>query len=237
MELLKKRGTKIIQYSFYRNIFFKSLRVFWISTVNTLSCSFNENFMLTGDDRQIFEAIKMDDKVAYEKVFRAYYRSMTAYAFRFLGNLSDSESVVQDVFLRLWQNRRDISINSSLLHYLFKSIKNQCVNLLEHERIKTRYQDMVIQNEAERGDYGEFFPELDLMKRIESAIGALPPKRQEIFRMAREEGLKYREIALRLNLSVKTVETQMTLALKQLREVLKVFKHLVLFLMLGVKGN
>ena len=75
------------------------------------------------------------------------------------------------------------------------------------------------------------------MKRIESAIGALPPKRQEIFRMAREEGLKYREIALRLNLSVKTVETQMTLALKQLREVLKVFKHLVLFLMLGVKGN
>ena len=192
--------------------------------------------MFIRDDRQIFEAIKIGDNLAFEKVFHAYYRSMTAYAFRFLGNLSDSESVVQDVFLRLWQNRREIFINSSLQHYLFKSVKNQCVNILEHERIKTRYQNIVIQNEAGRNDYGEFFPELDLMKRIESAIGALPPKRQQIFRMAREEGLKYREIALRLDLSVKTVETQMTLALKQLREGLKVFKHLVLFFMKDVKG-
>jgi len=193
--------------------------------------------MHTGDDRQIFEAIKMDDNTAYEKVFHAYYRPMTAYAFRFLGNLPDSESVVQDVFLRLWQKRREISITSSLQYYLFKSVKNQCVNFLEHERIKTRYQNFVIQNEESRSDYSEFFPELDLMKWIESAIEALPPKRQEIFRMAREDGLKYREIAFRLDLSVKTVETQMTLALKQLREVLKVFKHLVLFFMQDIQGN
>ena len=193
--------------------------------------------MLTGDDRQIFEAIKLDNNVAYEKIFRACYRPMTAYAFRFLGNLSDSESIVQDVFLRLWQKRREIIITSSLQQYLFRSVKNHCINFLEHERIKTRYQAVVIQNEADRSDYSEFFPEFDLMKRIESAIGALPPKRQEIFRLAREEGLKYREIADRLELSVKTVETQMTLALKQLRVALKSFRHLVLFFMQDVKGN
>jgi len=193
--------------------------------------------MLILDDRQIFDAIKRNDNVAYEKVFRAYYRSMTSYAFRFLGNLPDSESVVQDVFLRLWQNRMEISITSSLQNYLFKSVKNHCVNFLDHERIKTRYQNIVIQNEADRSDYGEFFPELDLMKRIESAIEALPPKRQEIFRMAREQGLKYREIADRLGLSVKTVETQMTMALKQLRIALKVYKHMVLFFMPDIKGN
>jgi len=189
------------------------------------------------DERQIFEAIKMGDHVAYEKVFRAYYRSMTSYAFRFLGNVPDSESVVQDVFLRLWQNRMDISITSSLQNYLFKSVKNQCVNFLEHERIKSRYQTIVIQHEADRNDFSEFFPEPDLMKRIESAIVALPPKRQEIFRMAREQGLKYREIADRLSLSVKTVETQMTHSLKQLRVSLKVYKHLVLFFMPDIKGN
>lgn len=189
------------------------------------------------DERQIFEAIKMGDHVAYEKVFRAYYRSMTSYAFRFLGNVPDSESVVQDVFLRLWQNRMDISITSSLQNYLFKSVKNQCVNFLEHERIKSRYQTIVIQHEADRNDFSEFFPEPDLMKRIESAIVALPPKRQEIFRMAREQGLKYREIADRLSLSVKTVETQMTMALKQLRIALKVYKHMVLFFMPDIKGN
>ena len=193
--------------------------------------------MLIGDDRQIFEAIKMDDAEAYEKVFRASYRPMTAYAFRFLGNLPDSESIVQDVFLRLWQKRREINISTSLQNYLFKSVKNQCINYLEHERIKTRYQADVIQNETDRSDYSEFFLEFGLMRRIETAIASLPPKRQEIFRLAREEGLKYREIAERLDLSVKTVETQMTLALRQLREALRSYKHLVLFFMQLIRGN
>ena len=190
-----------------------------------------------GDDRQIFEAIKISDAAAYEKVFQTYYRPMTAYAFRFLGNLPDSESIVQDVFLRLWQKRGEIMITSSLMHYLFRSVKNHCINFLEHERIKTRYQTFVIQNDNDRNDYNEFFPELDIMNRIETAIATLPPKRQEIFRLAREEGLKYREIADKLELSVKTVETQMTLALKQLRELLKAYKHLVLFLIHFVKGK
>ena len=193
--------------------------------------------MVIADDRQIFEAIKMDDTEAYEKIFRAYYRPMTAYAFRFLGNLADSESIVQDVFLRLWQKRREIIITSSLMHYLFRSVKNHCINFLEHERIKSRYQVLVIQHETDRYDYTEFFPEPDLMKRIEEAIAALPPKRQEIFRLAREEGLKYREIAEKLELSVKTVETQMSLALKQLRESLKSLKQLVMFFLQLVRGK
>jgi RNA polymerase sigma-70 factor (ECF subfamily) len=85
-------------------------------------------------------------------------------------------------------------------------------------------------------DFSSFYPEIGLLEKIESAICALPAKRQEIFRLAREEGLKYREIAEKLNLSVKTVETQMTLALKQLRESLKEYHHLVLFFILGGKG-
>ncbi len=193
--------------------------------------------MLTGDDRQLFEAIKMGDAVAYEKVFRASYRPMTAYAFRFLGTLPDAESIVQDVFLRLWQNRNNTIITSSLQHYLFKSVKNHCINYLEHERIKSKYQSAVIQNEANRSDYSEFFPEPDLLNQIENAIASLPPRRQEIFRLAREEGLKYREIAQKLDLSVKTVETQMTMALKQLRTSLSSFKHLVMFFIFQSKGK
>jgi RNA polymerase sigma-70 factor (ECF subfamily) len=189
------------------------------------------------DDRQIFEAIKRDNHGAYEWVFREYYRPMTAYAFRFLGSLADSESIVQDVFLRLWQNRHEMVITTSLQHYLFRSVKNHCINYIEHEKIKTGYQTMVIHNETDRTDYSEFFLEFGLVKKIENAIAALPPKRQEIFRLAREEGMKYREIAERLELSVKTVETQMTLALRQLRESLKEFKNLVMFFMRIVKGK
>ena len=85
-------------------------------------------------------------------------------------------------------------------------------------------------------DYSAFYPETGLLEKIESAINALPEKRQAIFRMAREDGLKYREIAEQLNLSIKTVETQMSLALKQLRESLKEYHHLVLFFLLPGKG-
>src|SRR5665811_1735152 len=100
----------------------------------------------------------------------------------------------------------------------FRSVKNRCINRIEHEKIKSGYQTMVIKNESDRSEYSEFFLEFGLMKKIEAAIAALPEKRHEIFRLAREEGLKYREIAEQLNISIKTVETQMTLALKQLRE-------------------
>jgi RNA polymerase sigma-70 factor (ECF subfamily) len=193
--------------------------------------------MLTGSDSQIFEAIKRDDNGAYEMVFREYYRPMTAYAFRFLNDLSESESIVQEVFLRLWQKRREIMITSSLQHYLFRSVKNQCINQIEHNKIKTGYQTMVINNEEDRSEYSEFFLEFGLKKRIEAAIAALPEKRQEIFRLAREDGLKYREIADRLEISIKTVETQISLALKQLRESLKEFKNLVMFFLCTVKGK
>jgi RNA polymerase sigma-70 factor, ECF subfamily len=193
--------------------------------------------MLTDSDSQIFEAIKRDDNGAYEMVFSKYYRPMTAYAFRFLGNLADSESIVQDVFLRLWQKRKEIMITSSLQNYLFRSVKNHCINYIEHEKIKTGYQTMVIRDEADRSEYSEFFLEFGLKKRIEAAIALLPGKRQEIFRLAREDGLKYREIAERLEISVKTVETQMTLALRQLRELLKEYKNLVMFFLCTVKGK
>jgi RNA polymerase sigma-70 factor (ECF subfamily) len=193
--------------------------------------------MLTGSDSQIFEAIKRDDSGAYEMVFREYYRPMTAYAFRFLNNLPESENIVQEVFLRLWQKRREIMITLSLQNYLFRSVKNQCINYIDHEKIKTGYQDMVINHETNRSEYSEFFLEFGLKTRIETAIAALPEKRQEIFRLAREDGLKYREIADRLEISVKTVETQMTLALRQLRESLKEYKNLVMFFLCTFKGK
>ena len=193
--------------------------------------------MLTGTEKLLFEAIRNDDKISYEKVFREFYRPMVAYAFRFLGELPDSESIVQDVFLRLWLKRKEIMITTSLQNYLFRSVKNHCINYIDHEKIKSGYQKMVIDHESDRSEYSEFFLEFGLRQKIEEAIAALPEKRQEIFRMAREEGLKYREIADKLNLSVKTVETQMTLSLRQLRDSLKQYRNMVMFFLFSGKGK
>ena len=109
--------------------------------------------------------------------------------------------------------------------------------VIDHEKIKSGYQKMVIDHESDRSEYSEFFLEFGLRQKIEEAIAALPEKRQEIFRMAREEGLKYREIADKLNLSVKTVETQMTLSFRQLRDSLKQYRNMVMFFLFSGKGK
>ena len=192
--------------------------------------------MNPSEDLLIFEAIRHDDKKSFEQLFRESFRPLTAYAFRFVRDLPSAENIVQDVFLKLWQNRHDLKINSSLEHYLFRSVRNHSLNLLDKTKVRSEYLKMQLEKEEENEDYSAFYPEIGLLNKIENAIGALPEKRQVIFRLVREEGLKYREVADRLNLSVKTVEAQMGLALRQLRESLKEYHHLVLFLMLSDKG-
>jgi len=192
--------------------------------------------MNPAEDQRIFEAIRQDDRHAFELLFRETYRPLTAYAFRFVGNLPTAENIVQDVYLKLWQTRHILVITTSLVHYLFRSVRNHSLNHLDKVKVRAGYLRMQIESDRNREDYSAFYPEIGLLDKIEKAISALPAKRQEIFRLAREEGLKYREIADRLDLSVKTVEAQMTLALKQLRESLKEYHHLVLFFMLKDKG-
>lgn len=193
--------------------------------------------MTPSEDLHIFQAIRNDDRQAFEKVFRHSYRPLAAYAFRYLRDLPAAENIVQDVFLRLWQNRHELIITTSLEHYLFRAVRNHCLNYLDKARVRSAYLKMQSERDESMDDYKAFYPEPGLLDTIEKAIGALPDKRQEIFRMAREEGLKYREIALKLNLSVKTVEAQMSLALKQLRDALKKYNHLMLFFIFSVKGN
>jgi RNA polymerase sigma-70 factor (ECF subfamily) len=192
--------------------------------------------MNTSPEQGIFEAIRKDDRKAFELVFRENYRPLKAFAFRYTNDLATSENIVQDVFLKLWQNRHHLEITSSLVHYLFRAVRNHSLNHLDKAKVRSGYLRMQIERSYEEGDYSSYYPEIGLLEKIEAAINALPAKRQEIFRLAREEGLKYREIADQLNLSVKTVETQMTLALKQLRDSLKEFHHLVLFFILAGKG-
>ena len=185
--------------------------------------------MIQDEENRRLHAIHEGDKHAFEELFHECYRPMVAYAFRFLGEMEPSESVVQDVFLKFWQKRRELMITSSLRSYLFRAVRNLSLNYLEHRKIMTGYSQMVLERESDRYDYSDFYVEVGLKEKIDAAVAALPEKRQEIFRLAREEGMKYREIADQLGISVKTVETQMTLALKQLRTSLKDYRHLVLF--------
>ncbi len=187
--------------------------------------------MNTLNEPRLLRNLQKNDEKAFEEIFRFYYRPLCVFASRILTDDDEAEEIIQDFFVKFWEKRNQIQIESSLKSYLFRSAKNLCLNRLKHEQIRLQHAKKVGADSEER-DFEDQFIEVDLQKDIEKSIAELPEKRREIFRLSREEGLKYREIADRLNISVKTVEAQMGLAIKTLRDKLKKYNFL-LFLISG----
>ncbi len=191
------------------------------------------------DEKELYLRLKEGDERAFNALFQKYYSSMCHFARQFLNDSEMAEETVQDMFVRIWEKRESLNIESSVKHYFFRSVRNHCLNQIQHQKIRKQYASMVKESAHQDIDPDQYYVEVDLLKRIEKSIDSLPVKRQEIFRLSREQGLKYKEIAEELKISVKTVEAQMGLALKHLREDLKEFSnHLItLFLFLKKSGT
>ena len=182
------------------------------------------------EEQNLFEKLKAGNKLAFEKLFKYYYGPLCVYASQIIRDDVSAEEIVQDFFVKFWERKNHIKIESSLKSYFFRSIKNLCLNRIKHEQIKLLHANKII-SESEQNGFGDHFIEVDLKKDIEESIAALPEKRREIFRLSREEGLKYREIAEKMSISVKTVEAQMGLAIKTLRDKLKKYNSFLFIFM------
>ncbi len=194
--------------------------------------------MTPTEDNELFLKLKNGDEQAFKFLFNKYYSSMCLFARQFLNDSQLAEESVQDMFVKIWEKRELLNIESSVKHYFFRSVRNHCLNQIQHEKIKHQYASTVLQTTHQEIDQDQYYMEVDLLQRIEKSIDSLPPKRQEIFRLSREQGLKYKEIADTLNISVKTVEAQMGLALKYLRDELKDYnKHLMTMLLIFKKSG
>jgi len=155
----------------------------------------------------------------FEQLFKENYNALCSYANNFLRDLDASEEIVQEVMFRLWINRETIVFGSSSRSYLFRSVRNGCLNLLKHMNVREEYRaarEAQLQ-EFQRSHEDELIIS-ELGQKIRDAVDRLPTERKKVFIMSRYEGLTYAEIAARLNLSVKTVENQMSSALRTLRE-------------------
>jgi len=172
---------------------------------------------LTINETYLFEQIKSGDKSAFDKAFRLYYQDLCRFGMFMSCSSEDSEELVQDLFFKIWQNRKSITINSSLKSYLFSAIRNSIANKFKHERIKQQYIQSSY-NEDYAPDSSEILENDEKGERINAVINQLPEKRRKIFILSKIEGYKYKEIAEKLEISVKTVENQMGEALKFLRE-------------------
>jgi RNA polymerase sigma-70 factor (ECF subfamily) len=187
------------------------------------------------EDNELYFKLKGGDEHAFQSLFRKYYSAMCHFACQFLNDRELAEEVVQDMFVKIWEKRAVLNIETSVKHYFFRSVRNHCLNQIQHDKIKQQYANKVIESSHHEIATEQYFLEVDLMNRIEKSIDSRPPKRKEIFRLSREQGMKYKEIAETLNISVKTVEAQMGLALKYLREDLKEFSNHLMTLFLILK--
>ncbi len=172
------------------------------------------------NDQNTAKKIKNGDKKAFEKVFRQYYNELCHFALGFLKDPDEAEEIVQEVFFRIWNRRKKFTIQSNLKSYIYQSVRNACVEHGRHLQVKNKYAGEKIESSLPASPE-EILEAGQLEKIMQMAINKLPQRCKKIFSLSRDEGLKYREIAEKLAISIKTVEADMGITLQTLRNALK----------------
>jgi len=160
-----------------------------------------------------------DSDAEFEMFFKANFSALCNYCqCKFGFDLDQAKEVVQTTFIKLWENRNTLSSELSVKGYLFTIIRNVSYDIFRHNKLKNRYEKHFIENSSiySKSDFDNI--EFNALRnRIDMAISELPDQMRKIFILSRYEGFKYTQIASELNISVKTVETQMSRALVKLR--------------------
>ncbi len=176
------------------------------------------------EEKYLIAGLKNNDRIAFDYIFNYYYSGLCAYSLKYITDKSAVEDIVQDFFVSLWVKRDQLDINISIKSYLFTAVKNRCLDYLKHNHVKEKFNIHSVSqlNAAENSDYN-LYVETELRMALNAALQKLPPRCREIFELSRFKGLKNNEIAEKLNISRRTVEIQISLALKTMRGELKDF--------------
>lgn len=185
------------------------------------------------DEEVLIEQIKDGHQSSFRLLFDSYYRHLHAYACKFVA-ADAAHDIVQDLFSTIWQKRDNLTIKSSLHNYLFTGVRNNCLQLLDKQKVRNRYQqDKCLELTIEEVNYFnsqtlQSLLEVELKEKIEVAINKLPSQCQRVFRMSRITQMKNKDIAEELDISPKTVEKHLTKALRLMREELKEYLPLII---------
>lgn len=170
----------------------------------------------------LYEKIKVGDEKAFELLFRENYAGLVQFAWGYVRSKAVAEELVQDVFLKVWDNREDLNITKSIDSYLYQSVRNRCTDWARHTVIVNKWEEEIKRDAKTRSlTQDKISNDLHnriLIKEIEKAIYKLPERRREVFLLSRYEDKSYKEIAEILEITVSTVETHMSKALKTLRD-------------------
>lgn len=170
-------------------------------------------------DEILIAGIGKDDYTSYNKLFVRYYSRLCYYVYRMLMDKEDAEDVVQELFLTLWNNRKKIEINENVSGYLYRMAKNMALN---HIRSETNYRSVLENREEPLSYYEENQLESEEFRiALNDCINHLPDRCKEVLLLHRVKGLKQKEIADQLSISVKTIKNQIHSSLQRLKKCLE----------------
>jgi RNA polymerase sigma-70 factor (ECF subfamily) len=183
-------------------------------------------------DEQIAQLLTKRDEAAFEQVFKTHFKNLHAYAFAMLKDEDDAEEMVQQVFFKLWERSEHLSLSGTIAAYLYRAVHNESLNFLKHKKVKKGHQLHVAYRMKNKSDqsYGRIFSK-ELENKFREALNELPEQCRTVFQLSRFEDMKYRDIADKLDISIKTVENHMGKALKLLRSKLVDFLPILLILL------
>ncbi len=206
--------------------------MFQIQRPKAFQQQFNHYLRLENQDKHSIQSL---DAVSFEKLFRSHFSGLCFFAQKYVKDSVTAKEIVQDAFINLWEKRETIDMDRPVKSYLTMIIHNKCSN---HLRDNRKFDSFILNLEnlidVPENDGTDSMVADELKTKIDAAIDELPEKCREIFMLNRYENQKYQEIATKLQISVKTVETQMSKALQHMRirlaDYITVFAALVLSL-------
>jgi len=175
-----------------------------------------------------------DNAALFESIFKTHFKGLHGYACSIVKDETTAEEMVQNVFYKLWERKSQVQIEQSVAAYLYRAVYNESLNYLRHNKVRATYQQQSMSTNTE-GTETDPATLRELQQRIDSTINELPEQCRTIFQMSRFEDLKYKNIADKLGISVKTVENQMGKALRILRTKLMDYLPTLLLLFINMK--
>jgi RNA polymerase sigma-70 factor (family 1) len=166
----------------------------------------------------MIRSLRSGRESAYDKLFRDYYRPLSVFAVKYVSDLDLAREIVQNLFVHLYENRSSLVITTSLESYLYQSVRNRCLNQIKQRKTQKEHLENYSLDQEGSEDMEAIIREKELEHAIFKIVDSLPSQRQNVFIMSRVNGLSNSEIAGKLNISKRTVETHISHALKILRE-------------------
>lgn len=173
--------------------------------------------------KHLTAGLRRGKEEAFAYVFRMYYSPLLNYAGRILKDVEAANDVVQECFCRLYERRRELRKELQVRPYLYKSVYNACMDAIKHQKVESNYinqelLDFYFSKVVETPEAEQALLDEDLKGAIQDAINKLPERCREIFVLSKVDGLSNKQISEQLNISMKTVEVQMTTAFVRLRK-------------------